>query len=383
MSAAGDILGLVFALPLLAFSLLAIFRAPSLPLVFLAVGATELGHWFALVTFVLAILLGILGAPLTTVALLYAAVLFLTPAIRAVRASRSLRAEITAAFGSSPPTFRWRDLLRLSIDHRSPAERVTIAGPGGPLAFDFSSAGTTAPLVVIVHGGGWMAGDSRELAGWNAWLNARGFAVASVEYRLVPNGTWPAQRDDVLAAIDHLREKAALYGIDPDRILLLGRSAGGQIASAIAANDAPAWLRGCVCLYSPFDMNFAYEHGGEEDVLRSRWLLRCYLGGTPPQEPAHYHEASAYHTVTAGAPPFLLVHGQRDELVWIVQSQRFAARLADLAVPHALIELPWATHAFDFNLHGPGGQAFAAALSTFLDHTCGPSTKLAPSAGTC
>jgi acetyl esterase/lipase len=175
----------------------------------------------------------------------------------------------------------------------------------------------------------------------------------------------------VLAAVAHLRADAARFGIDPDRIVFIGRSAGGQIASAIAATGAHRWLRGCVCLYSPFDMMFAYEHGSDDDMLRSRWLLRCFLGGPPEMEAAAYREASAYLHAQETAPPFLLMHGGRDELVWTLQSERFAGRLAELGVPHVLVELPWATHAFDYNMTGPGGQITAACLEAFLRKVCG------------
>ncbi|HEY8901441.1 MAG TPA: alpha/beta hydrolase [Chthoniobacterales bacterium] len=346
-------LGILAALAFVGLGLLAVFRAPTLPLVFLAVGATEVGHWFAGV----ALLLAALSAPSIASGLfLAAAALLLTPAFRAARFS---------------PAFRWRDLLRLSINHHPSGERMVIDGPGGPLGIDFFPAeAPNAPLVVVAHGGGWMAGNSQELAGWHRWLAARGYAVASVNYRLVPTGAWPAQRDDILAAVDHLRANAADLDIDPDRIVLFGRSAGGQIVSAIAAPGGHPWLRGCVCLYTPFDMAFAYEHSRENDILRSRWLLRCYLGGRPDEEPAHYREASAYQTLQPGAPPFLLLHGPQDELVWFPQSERFAARLEELRVPHTFLALPWARHAFDFNLTGPAGQIFAATLAEFLERTC-------------
>jgi acetyl esterase/lipase len=366
-------LGLAAAVALLALGVLAVVRAPTLPLVFLAVGATELGHWFA----GLAILLAVVAhSPGTSIVAWAAAALLLTPALRAWRAAPALRQKLRDAFGVGEPTFRWRDLFRWPIPHRARGERVVIEGLGGPLAFEFYPARGTAraPVVVLVHGGGWMAGDVRELTGWNAWLAERGYAVAVVEYRLIPTGMWPAQREDVLAVVAHLRAEAARFRIDADRVVFFGRSAGGQIVSAIAATGEHRWLRGCVCLYAPFDLEFAYVHGSDDDVLRSRWLLRCYLGGTPEQEPAHYREASAYLTARADAPPFLLLHGPMDELVWFPQSARFAARLAELGVPHALILLPWARHAFDYNLHGPGGQALAAALTAFLRRVAGPAT---------
>lgn len=363
---------LVLAILLLGVGLLAVFRAPTLPLVFLAVGATELGQWFALGAMGVAVVAPRDGAPGITAAVLALLVagLLLSPAVRAMLQARRIR-ESLGAFGDVPPVFSAATLFRLPASHRVSGERF--AADGVPFDFYRANSAGPAPLVVVVHGGGWMAGAAGELAAWNCWLVRRGCAVAAVEYRLVPAAVWPSQRDEVLAVIAHLRARAGEFGVDPDRIVLLGRSAGGQIASAIAAAPDQPWLRGCVCLYSPFDMGFAYEHGREDDVLRSRWLLRSYLGGTPEERPEAYREASAYETVTATSPPFLLVHGGRDELVWRVQTERFAARLKERGVWHAFLELPWATHAFDYNLHGPGGQALAAALATFLDRVfCRP-----------
>ncbi|MDD5201462.1 MAG: alpha/beta hydrolase, partial [Terrimicrobiaceae bacterium] len=230
---------LLVALGLFGFSALAVVRAPTLPLVFLSVGATELGHWFAMGALGLAIVApreSPAGVSATALAVLSAGLL-LTPAIRAALAAPRIRRELDAAFGTDRAIFRLRDLFRPHVSHRPVCERLMIEGPGGPLGIDLYAARTptAAPLVVIAHGGGWMAGSSHELAGWNRWLAARGYAVAAVDYRLVPNGVWPDQRDDLLAAIDFLRADPARFGIDPDRVVLLGRSAGGQIASAIAA----------------------------------------------------------------------------------------------------------------------------------------------------
>jgi len=73
----------------------------------------------------------------------------------------------------------------------------------------------------------------------------------------------------------------------------------------------------------------------------------------------------------ASAPPFLLLHGTRDDLVWVQQSRRFAKRLGELGADARFVERPWATHAFDFNMSGPGGQIAGACLDAFLRKVCG------------
>ncbi len=348
------LLGLV-----LVFSGLAVMtltRAPTLMLFFVATGAREFGHFFAV------------GALVIVVAADKQSAVGLVTAGLALVASGLLASTAIRAARALPGGLDWGRLFRLPGLRVPTSRRIVYPGPGGPLHLDFypSRTGNPSPLLVVIHGGGWMAGETTELAAWNPWIAKRGWAVASVCYRLVPGAVWPAQRDDVLTGLAVLRDRATELGIDPNCVVLLGRSAGGQIAAAIAADNRRPWLRGCICLYSPFDLEFAYEHSREDDVLRSRWLLRSYLGGTPADQSGHYHEASAHLTVRPGAPPFLLLHGSIDDLVWITQSRRFADRLSALGVPHTFVELPWATHAFDCNLHGPSGQVMSAHLLAFL-----------------
>jgi dipeptidyl aminopeptidase/acylaminoacyl peptidase len=125
-------------------------------------------------------------------------------------------------------------------------------------------------------------------------------------------------------------------------------------------------LRGVIALYAPSDLVFGYVNTHENDMLKSPALMRQYLGGTPDSARANYESASALNHVRAGTPPTLLVHGTLDALCWYRHSERLAARLAEAKVPHVFVHLPWATHAFDFNLHGPGGQLTTYAAEAFL-----------------
>jgi acetyl esterase/lipase len=94
------------------------------------------------------------------------------------------------------------------------------------------------------------AGTRREL---NDWLARQGYAVASIDYRLCPEHKWPAQREDLLEAIEFLRAHATALGIDQAQFVLLGRSAGGQIATATAYWQHDPTIRGVVALYPPTD----------------------------------------------------------------------------------------------------------------------------------
>jgi acetyl esterase/lipase len=224
--------------------------------------------------------------------------------------------------------------------------------------------------VIVIHGGGWDNGDRGQIPQFNDWLARGGYAVADISYRLAPGAVWPAQRDDVAAAVAFVREHAAPWGVDASRLVILGRSAGGQIAEACAYGLHDPAVRGVIALYSPADMHFAWAWGREDDPLDSPRLLRQFLGGTPDTARAAYDSASGILLAGAGSPPTLLVHGTIDTLVWNRQSERLSARLTEVKVPNLLVALPWATHALEYNLSSPSGQLTTYAVGWFLAAVC-------------
>lgn len=230
------------------------------------------------------------------------------------------------------------------------------------------------PCVVVIHGGGWDGGDRAQMPAFNHWLARRGYAVAAISYRLAPAHPWPAQREDTLAALDYLKRNAPALEIDPTRLVLCGRSAGGQIASAVGYTaDDPA-IRGVIALYAPHDMRFVWSISRDDDALNSLKLMTQFLGGPPIDERSDlYDTASAQTSVRRGrTPPTLLVHGVIDTLVWQRHSERLASRLAEEGVPHLNLALPWAVHALEYNLSGPAGQLTCHAIETFLAATTAP-----------
>jgi acetyl esterase/lipase len=191
--------------------------------------------------------------------------------------------------------------------------------------------------------------------------------VAAVSYRLAPATVWPGQADDITAAITYLKAHAVELGIDPTRLVLMGRSAGGQLATALAYGRPDLAVRGAVSFYGPHDQVFAWGFSREDDILNAVKLLRQYLGGTPETAAEAYRTASGYLIVSkANAVPTLMVHGLQDSMVWHKQSERLHAKLDGLGVPNAFVSLPWATHACDYNPRGPSGQLSWYALEWFL-----------------
>lgn len=374
--------GLLFlALVAAAASLLAWLPAPVWPGWWkLAIAVGEFGHLFVLLPLGVAGLaaLALEGWPrgMTLGLCGVAAVGLLRPAWTASQLGERLPAELVQSFGAGAAErgagmFAWSRLYRPPARPRVAVRTETFARRAdGELQLDFypAAAAAPAPCLVVVHGGGWDGGDRTQLAEWNHRWAARGYAVAAISYRLAPRHRWPAQREDTHAALAWLKEHAARLGVDARRLVLVGRSAGGQIAAAVGYGAADPAIVGVVSFYAPHDMVFAWGVSREDDALNSVQLMRQYLGGPPdtPEREALYASASAQLMVGPRTPPTLLIHGRPDTLVWYRHSERLAARLREAGVRHHHLELPWATHGFDFNPDGPGGQLADEAITAFL-----------------
>ena len=102
-------------------------------------------------------------------------------------------------------------------------------------------------------------------------------------------------------------------------------------------------------------------------VFDSQKVMEDYLGGTYQSHPQAYINSSPIQFVRAQSPPTLLIHGPNDVLVFYEHSQRLATKLREKKVKHYLLTLPWATHGFDYNLNGPGGQLSTYAITCFLE----------------
>ncbi len=365
-------------------SLMVVVPATEVVLWYVVIIVTELGHWFSVAS------LGVLvweliaqrkQANLFTLVLCLASLsLFLRPLVQATFIARKLPDQLMTAFGekgrsvglpASP--LSWTKLWGLTPSPQAREETFSFTTADGsllPLRMYTDGSPGPQPCIVMIHGGGWSSGNERQLPYINRRLAALGYRVASMSYRLAPKFHWPAQREDVAAALVYLKAHAAELGIDASRFIIFGRSAGGQIAlDAAYAQHDPA-IRGCIAIYPPTDMNFSYWTGKEDDIIHSRPLVRGLMGGPPASSPALYKDASALAFVGADTPPTLLIHGTRDEIVWVRHSERLQDRLVQAGRPVFLLELPWATHGFDALSRGPGAQLELYAIIWFLD-SCG------------
>jgi len=245
--------------------------------------------------------------------------------------------------------------------------------------------GATHPLVIWIHGGGWSRGDSRgngaitDFPAVLAGLAARGYVVASVNYRLSSEAKFPAQIQDVNAAIAYLKTNAARYGIDPSRVLLWGGSAGGHLAALAALTCGSAD-------YAP-EPNTGRLGRKEAQNVKAPAVSTCVQGAVVwygVSEIGGYHsdnvtaligcdcadkmaQASPVNRVTAKAPPMLLIHGTADTEVPVEQSHTLEARLKANGVPVQALYLPAVDHGFIGKTPQATRDATLTALQTTFD----------------
>lgn len=246
---------------------------------------------------------------------------------------------------------------------------------------------TGVPVILFLHGGGWYFGDRTTFCPtWSDWaptpfeqLVDAGFAIASVDYRLSGEATFPAQLDDVEAALDWLGARADSVGIDPRRIVLWGESAGAHLA-ALAALDTTARgtapdrrIAGVVDWYGPADLLTslgAGDPGSREALL---------LGRAPDTDPDAARSASPTARVHPGAPPFHIAHGLADRFVPATQSRELAAALAAVGVEVELDLVEDADHLWigAANPHAVFRRALDFAVATTSRSAPGPPGRVA------
>jgi acetyl esterase/lipase len=218
----------------------------------------------------------------------------------------------------------------------------------------------------VVHGGSWSSGDSRQLPELNSYLATKGYNVASINYRMAPKWQTPAPVEDVSNAIKYLTAHAEELHIDTDNFVLLGRSAGGQIALLAAYTLHNKNIKAVIDFYGPADMVWGYSIPSNPLIMDSRKVMGDYVGGSYAQVPKKYFDSSPVEFVDKQSPPTLIIHGDNDVLVSPEHSRRLNLKLQQNGIKHFWLKLPWATHGFDANLNGPGGQLSTYTVLQFL-----------------
>ena len=184
------------------------------------------------------------------------------------------------------------------------------------------------PAILAIHGGAWRGGDKAWGEQFAEALCPQGYVVFSINYRLSsrPNGTWPAQIEDVQKALRYIRANAARFRIDPDRIASLGMSAGGHLATMVALRDDPAGPEGRVKIAVNLDGEHDMTMPPDRVMADFESILTAVMGHGPPWSDAELRDIS---TVTFARPDvsLLTVHGAGDDNVYVAQGERITTAL--------------------------------------------------------
>jgi acetyl esterase/lipase len=291
-------------------------------------------------------------------------------AFRARMAAVQKKADREAGGGIPPGVQVLRDLPYAGTDN--PRQKLDLYLPRDRKGTD------PLPLVAFIHGGAWLGGDRRGGAGQVGYLVASGHYVgASVGYRLSPEAPWPAQAHDVKAAIRWLRAHAGDYGYDPDRIAVMGSSAGGHLVAFLGTSGGVKDLEGdlgeedttssrvqaVVDLFGPADFLTIADAPSQIDHAAPDAPEAKLLGGAIRDKPDAARAVSPITHVTKDDPPFLLIHGDADPTVPFDQSVRLDKALKAAGVPSALLRIEKGGHG------GFGNTAYRDRIRQFLDAT--------------
>lgn len=256
-------------------------------------------------------------------------------------------------------------ILEQGVEYSRPGDMGLLLNIARP------KAANRAPAILCIHGGGFRAGKRES---WDARcqkMAERGYVAATVTYRLAPQHPFPAAIHDVKAAVRWLRANADRYHIDPERIGVVGDSAGGHLAQFLGVTEGRPEFEGtggapdqssrvsCVVnFYGPSD--FTRSYGKSVDAAE---VLPLWLGGNLEHEPRRHVIASPLNWMTPTAAPTLLIHGTEDKYVAFEQAQWAYDRMKAADVDVELLKLDGAGHGFK----GADAERAEAAMFAFFD----------------
>ncbi|MCY7366991.1 MAG: alpha/beta hydrolase, partial [Chamaesiphon sp.] len=217
-----------------------------------------------------------------------------------------------------------------------------------------------------IYGGAWQRGSPDSDDAFNRYIAAQGYVVWAISYRHTPAYHFPTQIDDVRSALAYIKQHSVEYETDLDRVALIGRSAGAQLAMLAAYQDPPFPIKALVNYYGPVNLTAGYDDVPTPDPIESRATLRKFLGGTPTDFPELYYQASPLNTVKPDLPPSLLIYGGKDHIVQAKYGLYLAQKLQSEGNKAVFIEIPWADHAFDAVFSGLSNQLALYHTERFL-----------------
>jgi acetyl esterase len=235
--------------------------------------------------------------------------------------------------------------VRSDLIYSMSDQKIDVCVPGVPVK---------RAAVLFVHGGGFKSGSKADMLAFCNLYARGGFVAATIDYRLTPPNVFPAALDDVTSAIAWLKAQAGVYGFDADKLVIVGYSAGANLAlmAGLADNSRVAAI---VSVAAPTNLRAMIDGPTFEQAKQD---IRAYLGGQSPDI------ASPIFRVTRGDPPVFLFHGQKDTFVPIEHSVAMAGLLKQNDVPVLLRVFPDSGH--EIMLFGSAVQPLLEDMTKFI-----------------
>ncbi|MEG4345128.1 alpha/beta hydrolase [Microcoleus sp. A003_D6] len=368
-----------------------IVPAPTLFLYPLAVGAPEISPWLVAIN-AIALLLNLPRRHqgkvyiILSICNLFALILGLLPLMQFPAANAAIATQMQAVLGENylaavpqsdraqlrPQPFILADSFRgIPIRDVRIDRTIVFANPDGvSLKLNLYRPMQIGkyPEIITLYGGAWLRGNPDYNEEFSRYMAAQGYCVVAIDYRHAPKYQFPAQLEDVQAALSYIKNHADDWEIDLNRIALMGRSAGAHLAMLTAYNSIVLPVRAVVNYYGPNDLIGGYNDPPFPDAIDVRAVLRAFLGGTPDELNQLYRQASPINYVKPNLPPSLLVYAGRDHIVQAKFGRSLYERLRATGNRAILLEIPWAEHAFDAVFNGPSNQLALYYTERFLAH---------------
>ncbi|MEG4805922.1 alpha/beta hydrolase [Microcoleus sp. F8-D3] len=372
-------------------SLWVIVPAPAMFLYPLAVGSPEISPWLVAIN-TIALMLNLLRRHqgkvyiILSICNLFALILCLLPLMQLPAANAAVATQMQAVLGENylaavpvahraqlrPQPFIFADAFRgIPIRDVRIDRTIVFANPDGvSLKLNLYRPMQIGkyPAIITLYGGAWQRGNADYNEEFSRYMAAQGYCVVAIDYRHAPKYRFPAQIEDVQAALSYIKTHAADWEIDLDRIALMGRSAGAHLAMLTAYDSSVLPVRAVVNYYGPNDLIRGYNDPPFPDAINVRAVLRAFLGGTPDELNELYRRASPINYIKPNLPPSLLVYAGRDHIVQPKFGRSLYQRLRATGAPAILLEIPWAEHAFDAVFNGPSNQLALYYTERFLAH---------------
>lgn len=279
----------------------------------------------------------------------------------------------------------WKKLDLIDIDGgvevpagiREETDIVYGTGGGENLALDlYTPENLTGPVpgVIFIHGGGWRSGKRQDYKFYTTRFAKHGYVVATVTYRLREAGAFPNCVEDVKCAVRWMRANAEKLNVDPNRIAVIGGSAGGHLSMMAGYSSDVAEFEGTggnagvssavqavIDIYGPADFTLPAN--------RDHPLLTGFLQGTYEEIPDKFVKASPATYLDPKDPPTLIIHGTIDSLVPVEQSDKLAEKLTELGIMHWYDRIDGWPHAMD--IANPVNQRVEQVSIAFLEEVFG------------